>query len=324
MDLAWGCFYASALSAVTQLGIADRLASGPKTAAELASEADAHAPSLYRVLRALASKGVFAEDGEARFHLTPAAELLCEGPFSLRGSVELATFMPTIEAALHIPHTVKTGECAFDHRHGVGFFEYMKLHPQIGDAFDRGMAGVSDEDNRAIIEAYDFSAASRVVDVGGGLGGLLVEVLRKNASARGILYDRPEVVGQPGRVAAAGLDARVDRVAGSFFTSVPGGADVYLLKYILHDWADDTCVTILKNCRRVMAEGGRVLVIDGLIPLGNGEHPAKGLDLCMLAACPGRERTEPEFASLFQAAGLALARVIPTGSTVTILEGIAA
>ncbi|MDI1479593.1 methyltransferase [Polyangium sp. y55x31] len=325
MDLAWGCFYAGALNAVVQLGIADRLATGPKTAEALASEANAHPLSLYRVLRVLASKGVFTEDDERRFHLTPAAQLLCTGgPFSMQGMVQLGTLPPTMEAVAHLPHTVKTGQCAFEYRHGVGFFEYLSQHPALGEVFDKAMAGVSDADNRAVAQAYDFGAASRVVDVGGGLGGLLVEVLRIYPSVHGVLYDRPEVVGQPGRIAAAGLDARVDRIAGDLFTSVPEGADIYLLKRILHDWADDTCVTILKHCRRAMAAGGRVLVIDALMPPGNTDHPSKALDLCMLTVVPGRERTEAEFEALFQAAGLKIARVIPTANSVVILEGIAA
>ena len=324
-DLAWGGFYAGALSSVTQLGIADRLVSGPKTAAALATEVNAHASSLYRVLRVLASKGVFAEDAEGRFHLTPAAELLCTGgAFSMQGVVQLGTFVPSIEAAIHIPHTVKTGECAFDHRFGVGFFEYISKRPELAAAFAKGMAGVSDADNRAVVDAYDFSGASRVVDVGGGLGGLLVDVIRKYPSVRGVLYDRAEVVQQPGRIAAAGLDGQVERVAGDFFTSVPGGADTYVLKRILHDWADDMCVTILKNCRRVMAEGGRVLVVDALIPPGNTDHPSKAIDLCMLTLLTGRERIEADFVSLFEAAGLKLARVIPTASGVAILEGVPA
>ncbi|MDI1428475.1 methyltransferase [Polyangium sorediatum] len=325
MDLAWGCFHAGALNAVMQLRIADRLASRPKTAEELAAEANAHSLSLYRVLRVLASKGVFAEDDDGRFHLTPSAELLRTGvPFSLQGVVQLGTLPPTMEAALHLPHTVKTGECAFDFRHGVGFFEYMSEHPSIGEVFDKAMAGVSDADNRAIAEAYDFGAASRVVDVGGGLGGLLVEVLRRYPSVRGVLYDRLEVVGQPGRIAAAGLDKRVDRMAGDFFTSVPDGADVYVLKRIIHDWADDTCMNILKHCRRAMVAGGRVLVVDALVPPGNTDHPSKALDLCMLTVVPGRERTEAEFAALFHTAGLKIARVIPTANSIAIVEGIAA
>jgi hypothetical protein len=325
VEMSWGHLYAAALNAVAELKIADHLAAGPKTAGELSAAVNAHAPSLYRVLRALAAKGIFAEDAEGRFHLTPTAELLrTDAAVSLRALVLMGTLAPSLEAGIKLLYTVKTGETAFDHVHGTPFFEHLRKHPELGEIFDRGMASFSDTENPRIAASYDFSGASRVVDVGGGLGGLLVEVLRRNPSLRGVLFDRPEVVAQPGRIAGAGFEDRAARAGGDFFVSVPEGADVYMIKRILHDWDDERCVAILKNCRRAMNEGGRVLVIDAVVPPGNVPDPSKSMDLGMLALLTGRERTEAEFAELFAAAGLKLARLIRTPATAAILEGTAA
>jgi hypothetical protein len=323
--MTWAVLHTAALGALFRLGIVDLLASGPKTADELAAAAGAHPGALYRALRTLSAKEVFAEDEEGRFHLTAVSALLrSDGPSFLRGMFELGTLVPFMEATLAIDHSLKTGLPAFDHRHGAPVFEYLKAHSPLDEYFAKGMAGISDGDNAAVAASYDFSGASRVIDVGGGLGGLLVEVLERNPSVRGVLYDRAEILAKPGRVTAAGLDDRVERVTGSFFDSVPEGGDIYLIKRVLHDWDDKTCVSILKNCRRAMSAGGRVLVVDDLVPPGNGPHPSKPLDLYMLVLLPGRERTEREMAALFEEAGLKLARVIPTQASVMISEGVPA
>lgn len=325
VDLGFGFILSGALATAAELRVADHLESGPKHATALAEELGAHALSLYRVLRLLASFGVFAEDEDGRFRLTPAADLLRAGaPGSLRDAVLMLTqkifWAPTGELTV----TVKSGSTEFDRIFGAPFFDYLSRDPPAGEVFHRGMAGLSDLENGPIAQSYDFSPFERVVDVGGGHGGFLIEVLKAAPKVHGILFDRAEVLAEA-RLAAAGLAERFQLVEGDFFGEVPRGANAYVLKRILHDWSDDVCVTILDHCRRSMAEGGKVLVIDTVIPKGNDPHGGKVLDVMMLASLPGgRERTQEDLRELFARAGLAFSRVIPTPSALSITEAVAA
>jgi hypothetical protein len=224
-------------------------------------------------------------------------------------------------AAGFMRHSVLTGEPAFDSVHATSFFEYLTQHPEAGEWFDRGLANFVTPENAAIVGAYDFTPLECVVDVGGGQGGFLAEIMKAYPRIRGTLYDRPEVVREPAYLTAPVLMKRVEIVAGDFFKSVPTGGDAYLLKRILHDWNDQQCVEILRTCRDAMDAKARILVVDAVIPPGNELHPAKVMDILMMLLFRGRERTEQEFRELFRQAGLKLAKVVPTPSVLSIVEG---
>lgn len=323
VDLGFGFILSGALSAATELRVADHLEQGPKSPEALATELGVHAQSLYRVLRLLASVGVFAEDESGRFQLTPAADLLRENaPVSLRDAVLMLTqkifWAPTSE----LTTTVRTGQNPFERIFGKPFFDYLEADSAAGAVFHRGMSGLSDMENALIARSYDFSETGKVIDVGGGHGGFLIEILKASPEVRGVLFDHAHVL-RESRLAGAGFAARSETIEGDFFTSVPPGGDAYVLKRILHDWSDDVCVTILRNCREAMAPGGRVLVVDTVIPRGNEPHGGKILDVMMMASLPGRERTEEDFRELFTQAGLRLSRVIHTPAALSITEAVA-
>jgi hypothetical protein len=324
VDLGFGFILSGALAAATQLGVADALAEGPKHPEALAKELGADASSLFRVLRLLASVGVFIEDAEGRFGLTPAANLLrSQVPGSLREAVLMLTqkifWLPTGELA----ETVRTGQTPFDRIFGKPFFDYLAGNAAEAATFHQGMSSLSGLENGPIAHSYDFSPFQQVVDVGGGHGGFLIEALRATPSLRGVLFDHAHVL-SGSRIASAGLADRCEQTVGDFFQTVPTGADVYVLKRILHDWSDEVCINILRNCRNAMRPGGRVLVIDTVIPPGNRPHGGKVLDIMMMASLPGRERTEADFRKLFVQAGLQLSRVIATPVALSITEAIAA
>lgn len=315
---------ARCLHVVAELGIADLVHERPRTAACLAAATGAHAGSLYRVLRMLAARGIFAEDGEGRFHLTPAALVLrsdVEG--SLRHRLRLA-WQDLIWAAYgEMAYTVMTGEPAFDRAHGLPLFDFLAADPDAGAAFDRAMAQISGPEDEAVAAAYGFGRHRVVVDVGGGRGGLLAAVLARYPAVEGILFDRPHVVAGANLVAGWPAD-RCRIVAGDFFRSVPPGGDAYVLKRIIHDWDDRTAIDLLRRCRAAAAPGGRVLVVEAIIRPGNDPDPHKAQDVGMMVLTRGRERTAAEFRTLFEQSGLRLERILPTGegTTLSILEGV--
>ncbi|PTL82827.1 methyltransferase [Vitiosangium sp. GDMCC 1.1324] len=324
VDLGFGFIFSAALSAVAELGVADRLEQGPRSAASLAEELGVDARSLYRVLRLLASVEVFSEDDSGRFSLTPAAEYLrTSAQGSLRSAVLMLTQRIFWAPAGELVETVRMGNNPFDRIFGAPFFDYLTRDATQGAIFHRGMSSLSDMENGLIAGSYDFTPLQRVVDVGGGHGGFLIEVLKAAPQVRGVLFDHRHVLSEA-RIAQAGFADRCELVEGDFFQSVPSGADAYVLKRILHDWSDEVCVRILRHCREAMAEHGRVLVVDTVIPPGNAPHGGKVLDVMMMASLPGRERTEAEFGKLFAEAGLRLSRVIHTPAALSITEAVAA
>ena len=222
----------------------------------------------------------------------------------------------------HLLHSVRTGENAFRHLHGRSNFEYRTEHAEEQAIFDRAMSASSRRSSAAVLSAFDFSPFHRVVDVGGGEGALLADILLAHPRIRGVLFDQPHVVARAGPVLeAAGVRDRCDLAGGSFFEAVPGGGDAYLLKYILHDWDDAASTTILKACRRAMESQARLLVLEMLIaPLNEGAD-AKFNDLKMLVEPGGQERTPEEFKALFAAAGFRVTRVVPTGMRISVIEG---
>ncbi|OLF09576.1 methyltransferase [Actinophytocola xanthii] len=319
---AMGYVYAAAMRAAVELEIAERLADGPRLPEELAADAGADAPSLARLLRFLATRGVFREDAEGRFHLTPYADpLRADAPRSIRTGVLAVTAEVFWTSSRDLGEAVRSGEPAFDRRYGRPFFDFLAANPDEGAMFNDGMANLSAIEVDDIVASYDLPTTGTVVDVGGGQGGLLLAALRARPGLTGILFDRPEVL--PGNVLAGLGEARYDLVAGDFFESVPGG-DLYLLKNVLHDWSDEQCVRILENCRRAMRPGGRVLALDAVIEPDNQPHFGKTTDMFMMLLVPGRERGRREFEDLFDRAGLRVTRVLPTPSAVAVVEAVAA
>lgn len=323
LQIATGFWASRALYIAAKLGIADRLAGGPESAEGLASACGVHAGSLHRVLRALASLGVFAEDAHGRFFQTPLSLGLRSGTSgSLREFVVMLGEPESWLAWGDMMHSVRTGQSAFEHVFGTTQFDYLATHPDLARTFDAAMTERGTAENEAVLAAWDFPQTGRVVDVGGGQGSLLAAVLRSHEGLNGILFDIAHVVerAQP-MLDAQGLARRSQSIAGDFFTDpLPAGADLYLLKKVIHDWDDAQAVTILLACARAMTPASRLLLIEPVIAPDNEPSFAKLLDLFMLVWPGGRERTVPEHSHLIAAAGLELCRSVVTRSPLSILE----
>lgn len=326
MNMALGYLVSRSLHVATEMGIADLLKDGPKTLEELAAKTGAQPQSLQRLLRTLAAHEVFAEDEQGRLVNTPASSLLQQG--MMRDGVllcgEVTGDGSWWNAVGALRHSVMTGTSAFDRQHGMGFFDYVSQHPECSEWFDRGMANFAAAENPAIAGAYDYARFQHIIDVGGGQGGLLAEILKLHPTVRGTLFDLSQVISQPAYLHRESLPARWTTISGDFFQSVPVGGDAYILKRILHDWSDADCVRILRSCRAAMNEDARLLVVDAVVPAGNAPHPAKVMDILMMVFAEGRERTEPEFRALFAQADLQLSKIITTPSTLSIIEAVPA
>jgi O-methyltransferase/methyltransferase family protein len=327
LNLIIGYWVSRLIYVAARLELADRLKDGPRTVEELATAAGVEASALYRVLRALASVGVFAETKGRRFKLTPLAATLQKAvPGSMHGFALMIIEKHMWDAWEQLLHGVKTGEMVFLKAHGVPFFQYLEKHPEDLKVFGESMTSLSGTENPAIAAAYKFSALRTLVDVGGGHGSLLATVLKANPKLKGVLFDLPSVTAgaeQDRHVTAKGIAGRCTIESGDFFDSVPKGGDAYTLKYILCDWDDERCVRILANCRAAMNETGKVLVVDNVITPGNAPGWGKLVDIQMLII-GGRERTQAEFAAIFKEAGLKLARVVATKCPLRIVEGVRA
>ena len=298
-----------------KLRIADHLKDGPKTVAELAATTKTHEDTLYRLLRALTSMGVFAEDDGMRFRLNAAAESLRSGvPGSLQAAAEVAGQDWMWRPWGDLLHSVQTGDTAFNHLYGKGTFDWFAEHPDAARLFDDFQAGGTARSAKAIVAAYDFSAARKVIDIGGGDGTLLAEILGGNPSARGVLFDLDHVVAAARTKFAPGIVGRCEFTGGDFFKAIPAGGDIYTMKYILHDWNDERCHEILTTTRRAMAGKGRLLVVEDVVCGPNQPCPAKVGDIQMLVRTGGRNRTEKEYRDLLSKGGFKTARVIPTSA----------
>jgi hypothetical protein len=287
--------------------------------------AGAHAGALYRVLRALASVGIFSEDDAGRFHNTPLAEPLRTAiPGSLRAFVVMQGEPESWQPWGQLLYSVRTGEPAFDHVFGKPQFQYLAENPAPARVFDEAMASRSAAEIEAFLRRYDFSGAARVTDVGGGNGAFLGAILEKHPHLRGLLFEMPHVI-ERARLAweNSPQGARFEFEGGDFFRAVPAGGEIYVLKKIIHDWDDGRALKILQNCRRAMPDNGRLLLIELVVPPGNAPSFSKLLDLLMLIWPGGRERTEDEYRKILLSAGLRTSRVIPTQSPVSIIEATA-
>ena len=319
----FGALMQRGICVAAKLGIADLLAEKPQTADELAAKTETHAPSLYRLLRTLASIGIFAETADQKFELTPIAALLREGePNSMR---DLAIMMDEDwiwSAWGELMYSVKTGGVAHDKVQGMSSFEFFAQNEEAGKVFNRAMTNFTRAVIPAVVEAYDFSGISRLVDIAGGHGLLLAGILKANPHLQGVLFDLPFVIEGAGELLdKEGVRYRVELASGDFFQSVPAGADAYMMKHIIHDWDDEHSIKILQNIRSAMNENGKVLIIEMVVPEGNEPSPSKALDLLMLVMEGGKERTKEEYRKLLEASGFRLTRIVPTKSPYSVIEG---
>lgn len=319
LQMSMGFMVTSALSVVTKLDIADLLWDGPRHVTELAAATGAQDEALYRVMRALASAGVFAEIDDKCFALTPAATMLCsKADNSVRDLVHWIADPFHYPVWAKIMHSVETGTPAIEQVHGKAPFEALFSDPEVGRSFNNGMTNFSHLCAPAILEAYDFSGIRTLADVAGGHGRLLRAILQEYPAMEGTLFDLESVI------EGAPRGERLRLVAGDMFDSVPAGADAYMMQHIIHDWDDRSARRILTNCRRALegVKNGRVLLLEGVIRKGDDPDPHKFIDLEMLTMCTGKERTEREYRQLLASAGLRLNRIVRTKQPIDIIEAI--
>lgn len=326
MQLTWGGVVAQAISVAADLGVADALADGPRTARDIARVVDADPPSLYRLLRALAAIGMFTELDGRRFALAPLGEpLRADAPESLRDWA-IMVGRPFHRAAwTGLLGSVRSGESAFERVHGTSAWEHGREHPEDGRVFDAAMTTASGGALAAALGTYDFTRARTVVDVGGGRGALIAAILTANAELRGVLFDLPHVVADQ-VVDAAGVGDRCAYAGGDFLAEVPAGGDVYVLGNIVHDWDDERAVRILRNCRAAMNPGGRVVLGEAVLPDTPGPSAANLIDLEMLVmnVHGARQRTAGEYRELFARAGLRMTGIVGHAEPFDLVEAVAA
>lgn len=319
-----GFWISRAIYIVAKLGLADHMHGGAKTADELAAATNTHAPSLFRVLRALASVGIITQSADNRFGLTPLSETLrSDVPGSLRAFATAELGDDHYEGWGNLLHSVKTGEIAFDSLMGMSAWEYYAQHPENGKNFNDAMTGMSQGTIDAVMGSYDFAGINKLADIGGGHGALLAAILNANPAMRGILFDSPNVVpGAQALMEAEGLSDRCEIVGGDFFASVPSGADAIVMKWIIHDWDEEKCHAILTNCHRALPANGKLILIEAVVPATSEPHFSKFIDLNMLVMTGGRERTGDEYRELLAKAGFNLTRIVPTPSPMSVVEAV--
>ena len=322
MQMLFGAQMQRSLCLAARIGIPDLLADGARTADDLAAKTGTHAPSLYRLLRTLASIGVFAVTADGKFELTPISVLLrSDVPNSVRDFAVMMGEDWIWQAWGELPYSVRTGGVAHEKVQGMGSFEFFQKNEEAGKVFNAAMTNFTRAVIPAVIEAYDFSGVGKLVDIAGGHGLLLAGILKANPRLRGVLFDLPFVIeGASGLLEGEGVSDRVELIPGNFFEAVPPGADAYMMKHIIHDWDDESSVRILRNVRDAISGNGKVLIIEMVVPEGDVPSPSKALDILMLVMEGGKERTEEEYGRLLEASGLSLTRVIPTKSPYSIVE----
>ncbi len=320
-----GVFVAGAISCLARLGVPDLVEHGPKSADELAKLIGADPRALYRLMRATASVGVLSEGSDGKFSETPLSAVLRSNANS-----SLRAFAIIHGREWHglgwsqLGYCVRTGKQALDKIYGVPIFQFFEEHPEEAQLFNQAMSDLTTIDGPAVADAYSFGEIHSIVDVGGGHGLLLATILARNPHLKGTLYEVPHVVAGAKDGPLKPVMERCTLACGDMFSSVPAGADAYIMKHIIHDWPDEVCIKILKACRKGVNPGGKLLVVDNVIQPGNDFAPGKFLDLQMLIFPGGCERTEKQFRELFAAAGWRLSRIIPTAVPDSIVEGVSA
>jgi len=321
-EIVTGALLARAVCTVADLRVADHIEPGvPQSAAHLAKTTGAHERSLYRILRYLASYGVFREVTPGEFAHTPLSSALrAHADGSFHAAAQL--FHHVFAAHDGLDHAVRTGEPGFNKAFRKPIFEYVMEHPNLGPVFDAGMTSFHGFETGAMLDAYDFGSIQVLADIGGGNGALLASVLKRYPKLKGILFDLGHVATRAKEsLKRSDLADRCEVIEGSFFEGVPPGADAYLLRHVLHDWTDEQCLQILGHCRKAIPEHGRLLVVECVVPAGNARSVSKDFDVLMMNFPGGIERTDPEFRALFKNAGFELKSVTPTSSMVSVLEG---
>jgi ubiquinone/menaquinone biosynthesis C-methylase UbiE len=324
IELAFAPLVTQALHVVAELGVADLLKEEPVSIRQLAATTGTNEGALYRVMRSLASVGVFEETEPRTFALNEAAEpLRTDAPNSIRNGIVFMGAEWHWRVWGDLGYSVKTGKPAWGKVHGAECLEYFADRPEHYEIFNRAMTEMSVSSAPAVVEAYDFSKIDTLADIAGGHGFLLSQILRANPRLKGILFDVPSVIEGAARLLTReGVVSRVEKVSGDFFRSIPGGADAYLMKHIIHDWDDARAKLILHNISRVIRRGGRVLLVEIVVPEGNDQHLSKLMDLEMLTSPGGVERTAREYRLLLGQSGFRLTQIIPTKSAYSIIEAI--
>jgi hypothetical protein len=319
--LIMGFVPAQAISVAAELGIADLVAQKSMTAEQLATATNTHPRMLFRLLRYLASIGVFQADEQNRFSLTPKAALLrSDSKDSMRS---MARIMGRVgpRTTDHLIDAVTSEKNPFELAYGKSLFAYLGEHEDEAQLFDAAMNGFHAGEAEAVLAAFDFNGISRLADIGCGNGTALVATLKHYPKLRGLFFDRPHVIERARAGIESGIADRCEFESGDFFESVPAGADVYFMRHIIHDWPDDLCVQIFRNIRRVIGPNARLLLVEQIVPENNEPSPAKAFDMTMMLFPPnGLERTEKEYRELLKAAGFELMRVVSTASPVSVIE----
>jgi O-methyltransferase domain/Dimerisation domain len=320
-----GFHVAGAVSCLALLGIPDLIDASPKSAEELATQINADPQALYRLMRATACVGVLSEGPDGKFSQTPMSAILRSGATpSLRAFAIMTGREWHGRGWSNLDYCVRTGKQALEKIYGAHIFEYLKQNPAEGQIFNDAMTQISMIDSPAVADTYNFDGIDSIVDIAGGHGLLLATILKKNPQMRGTLYEMPHVLEGAKKGPLKQVMDRCTLASGDMFSSVPAGADAYIMKHIIHDWPDDRCVQILKACRKNVNSGGKLLVVDSVIQPGNDFSSSKFLDLQMLIFPSGCERTEKQFRALFAASGWQLTRIIPTAAPSSIVEGLPA
>jgi hypothetical protein len=323
LQMVAGYWISQAIYVAAELRLADHLGGSTLTATELAERAGAHGPSLYRLLRSLASVGLFLEDKDHRFRATPLSDCLRSDAANSQLPAVLMMVGQFYEAWAALLENIRSGTPAFKLRYGALFFEHLAANAAEAQIFDAAMTALNDRKTTAFLDAYDLTFARVVADIGGGNGSALRRILSRYPAMTGILFDLPAVVDRArAGLEKAGSPSRCRLVGGSFLEQVPPGADVYLLRHIIHNWDDDHAAVILRRIHEAMPAHGQVLIIERIIPAGNEPSYSKFADLNMMVLHGGLERTALEFERLYETAGYRLSRIVLTDADICVIEGL--
>jgi hypothetical protein len=320
IEMIAGSVLAQSISVAAEIGLADLLTHGPRTTEQLASDAKVHPEKLFRLLRFLASRGVFQEDAHGAWSLTPLADLLrSDAAQSMRPGARMFGRMASVWPKLE--ENVRTGQCAYGLAFGRPIFEDLAHKPDDAAIFDAAMTSFHGGETDAVLNAYSYDGIAVLADIGCGNGSVMTATLHRYPALRGILFDQAHVIDRTAHhVAACGIAGQCTLLSGNFFETIPAGADAYTMRHILHDWSDDLCVTILGNIRRVIPADGRLLVVETVVPDGNEPSASKLFDMVMMAFPDGMERSEAQFSKIFEASGFRLTGITPTLSPVSVIE----
>ena len=306
------------IATAAKLDLAARLENGPQTATQLATATKTNEARLYRLLRALTGLGILENNNDATFSLAPLGDLLRDGVSGSLRNVAILYGEPWLwEAYAQLPYSIENTAPAFDHAHGLGLYDFLKQNPPAAEKFNKAMTAFSDHEAEAVKKAYSFSTAKTIVDIGGGQGLFVLSLLKTHPHLSGVVFDLAPVINSIKNLKA---NNRINYVSGDFFQKVYSGGDVYMLKSVLHNWDDQSCVTILQNCHKAMLPAARLLIIERVLPIGNEKSEAILFDINMLVMTEGQERTEAAYKRLLETSGFILHQIICTESAVSILE----